>query len=89
MINLDITENVKLINNLSGIELSIADDIGFDDHDYIELIDDKFILYLQIKNMINVILNDEKPKVDINEAKKSVALINAIYQSKGNKVEIN
>ena len=42
-----------------------------------------------IKNMINVILNDEKPKVDINEAKKSVALINAIYQSKGNKVEIN
>tara|TARA_Y100000996_G_scaffold333312_1_gene269623 strand:- start:1008 stop:1169 length:162 start_codon:yes stop_codon:yes gene_type:complete len=42
-----------------------------------------------IKNMINVILKDEKPKVDINEAKKSVALINAIYQLKGNKVEIN
>ena len=42
-----------------------------------------------IKNMINVILNYEKPNVDINEAKKSVALINAIYQSKGNKVEIN
>ena len=38
---------------------------------------------------INVILNNEKPKVDINEAKKSVALINAIYQSKGNKVKIN
>ena len=42
-----------------------------------------------IKNMINVILNDEKPKVDIYEAKKSVTLINAIYQSKGNRIVIN
>jgi hypothetical protein len=39
--------------------------------------------------MINVILKDEKPKVDINEAKNSVALINAIYQSNGTKVKIN
>ena len=42
-----------------------------------------------IKNMINVILNDEKPKVDIYEAKKSVTVINAIYQSKGNRIVIN
>ena len=42
-----------------------------------------------IKNMINVILNNEKPKVDFCEAKKSVTLINAIYQSKGNRIVIN
>ena len=39
--------------------------------------------------MIYVILNDEKPKVDICEAKKSVTLINAIYQSKGNRIVIS
>tara|TARA_B100001063_G_C16771952_1_gene562259 strand:- start:857 stop:3592 length:2736 start_codon:yes stop_codon:yes gene_type:complete len=61
-INLDITENIKLINNLSGIELSIINDGNFNDHDYIKLIDDKFVLYLQIKNMIN--LDDELDKIE-------------------------
>ena len=62
LINLDIIENINLINNLSGIELSIIDDGEFDDHNYIELIDDKFILYLQIKNMINI--SDELNKIE-------------------------
>jgi predicted dehydrogenase len=42
-----------------------------------------------IENMIDVILKKCKPRVDINEAKKSVALINAIYRSKGNKIKLN
>ena len=60
--SLDITENIKLINNLSGIKLSIIDDTKFNHHDYIELIDDKFVLYLQIKDMINV--KDELDKIE-------------------------
>ena len=62
LINLDIIENINLINNLSGIELSVIDDDEFDDHNYIQLIDDKFVLYLQIKNMINI--SDELNKIE-------------------------
>ncbi len=82
VINLDITENVKLINNLSGIELSIADDIEFDDHDYIELIDDKFVLYLQIKNMINV--KDELNKIE-NKIMQFKGVISKIDSKLNNK----
>ena len=82
LINLDITENIKLINNLSGIELSIANDIEFDDHDYIELIDDKFVLYLQIKNMINV--KDELNKIE-NKIMQFNDVINKIDSKLNNK----
>jgi valyl-tRNA synthetase len=82
VINLDITENVKLINNLSGIELSIANDVDFDDHDYIELIDDKFVLYLQIKNMINV--KDELNKIE-NKIMQFNDVINKIDSKLNNK----
>jgi valyl-tRNA synthetase len=82
VINLDITENVKLINNLSGIDLSIANDIEFDDHDYIELIDDKFVLYLQIKNMINV--KDELNKIE-NKIMQFNGVINKIDSKLNNK----
>ena len=80
--NLDITENVKLINNMSGINLSIADDIEFDNHDYIELIDDKFVLYLQIKNMINV--KDELNKIE-NKIMQFKGVINKIDSKLNNK----
>ena len=82
VINLDITENVQLINNLSGIELSIANDVEFDDHDYIELIDDKFVLYLQIKNMINV--KDELNKIE-NKIMQFNDVINKIDSKLNNK----
>ena len=82
VINLDITENVKLINNLSGIELSIANNVEFDDHDYIELIDDKFVLYLQIKNMINV--KDELNKIE-NKIMQFNDVINKIDSKLNNK----
>ena len=42
--------------------MSIVDNYESKDDDYIELIDDKFILYLQIKNMIDV--RDELDKVE-------------------------
>ena len=41
-----------------------------------------------IQDMIDAISNNHNPKVNIDEAKKSVALINAIYQSAGNKIEL-
>ena len=62
LIHLDINDNVSLINNLAGIELSIVDNNDSNDDDYIELLDDKFILYLQIKNMIDI--RDELDKVE-------------------------
>ena len=71
--------NNQLITNKTNLGSGASDPMAISDQLHISA----------IKNMINVILNDEKPKVDINEAKKSVALINAIYLSKGNKVEIN
>lgn len=39
-----------------------------------------------IKDFMDVVLYQKPPKVNIDEAKKSVALINAIYQSMGNKI---
>ena len=40
-----------------------------------------------IQDMINAIRDNHSPNVNIDEAKKSVALINAIYQSSGNRLE--
>ena len=41
-----------------------------------------------IQDMINAIRDNHSPNVNIDEAKKSVALINAIYQSSGNRLEL-
>ena len=71
--------NNHLITNNTNLGSGASDPMAISDQLHIST----------IKNMINVILNDEKPKVDIYEAKKSVTLINAIYQSKGNRIVIN
>ena len=71
--------NNHLITNNTDLGSGASDPMAISDQLHIST----------IKNMINVILNDEKPKVDIYEAKKSVTLINAIYQSKGNRIVIN
>lgn len=42
-----------------------------------------------IEDFMDAIRHDRVPKVNIDEAKKSVALINAIYQSKGNGAKLN
>ena len=42
-----------------------------------------------IKDIIDAIRFNRSPRVNIDQAKKSVALINAIYQSQGNSVELN
>ncbi len=82
VISLDIAENIKLINNLSGIELCIVDDIEFNDHEYIELIDDKFVLYLKIKNMINV--KDELNKIE-NKIMQFKSILDKIDSKLNNK----
>ena len=71
--------NNQLIANKNDLGSGASDPMAISDQFHIST----------IKNMINVILNDQKPRVDISEAKKSVALINAIYLSKGNRIEIN
>ena len=50
-------------------------------------ITDKFHI-AAIQDMIDAIRDNHSPKVDIEEAKKSVALINSIYQSSGNRIEL-
>jgi predicted dehydrogenase len=42
-----------------------------------------------IVDFMNVVQQGLTPKVNIDQARKSVALINAIYESKGNKVKFN
>ena len=42
-----------------------------------------------IEDFMDAIRHNRVPKVNIDEAEKSVALINAIYQSKGNGVKLN
>ena len=71
--------NNYLITNKTDLGSGASDPMAISDQLHISV----------IKNMINVFLKDEKPKVDIYEAKKSVTLINAIYQSKGNRIVIN
>lgn len=50
-------------------------------------ITDQFHLAV-IRDMIKSVVEDKNPKVDLEEAKKSVALINALYQSKGNRISL-
>lgn len=42
-----------------------------------------------IMNMINAVINNKAPKVTIDQAKKSVELINYIYKSNGNCIKLN
>ena len=42
-----------------------------------------------IKDIMDAVGNNHAPRVNIDQAKKSVALIKAIYQSKGNGVRLN
>ena len=41
-----------------------------------------------IKDMINAVICDKTPSIDIDQARKSVELINSIYNSKGNSIKI-
>ena len=41
-----------------------------------------------IKDMINAVICDKTPSIDIDRARKSVELINSIYNSKGNSIKI-
>jgi valyl-tRNA synthetase len=60
----DIHDNLMLVDNLSGINLSIINDTQTESNDYIEIIDIKFTLFLYIKNMINI--SDEIIKIEKN-----------------------
>ena len=50
-------------------------------------ITDQFHIALII-DMMHAVVHDRDPKVTIDQAKKSVALINSIYKSKGNQIKL-
>ena len=60
----DILDNITLVNSLSGIELSIIKKEERESNDFIQLIHNKFSLYLYIKSMINI--KDEIKKIAKN-----------------------
>jgi valyl-tRNA synthetase len=60
----DILDNITLVNSLSGIELSIIKKEERESNDFIQLIHNKFSLYLYIKSMINI--KDEIKKIGKN-----------------------
>ena len=78
----DIIEYTGLINTLSGISLSTINVHEIHDNDYIELIDDQFILYLKIKNMINI--SDELNKIEkkIQQLKNVLTKVDAKLNNK-------
>jgi len=78
-----VSSSVKTIDQ----ELSLSDDNpGSGASDPMAITNQFHIATIQ--DMIDAISNNQNPKVNIDEAKKSVALINAIYQSAGNKIEL-
>ena len=60
-LNDDLTQYMQLINKLSKIDLNITSSIESLENDYIDLIDEDFIIYLHIKSMINI--DDEVAKI--------------------------
>jgi valyl-tRNA synthetase len=81
-IQLDINDNISLIDNLSGIKLSIVDNNESKEDDYIELIDDKFILYLKIKNMIDIREELDKVEKKIQQLKSVLSKIDLKLNNK-------
>ncbi len=50
----DITENIHLINSLSRINLSITNEEYVSEQGFIDLIDNKYTIYLCLRNMIDI-----------------------------------
>jgi len=69
----DILNNITLVNSLSGVELSIVKEEGRESNDFIQLIDNKFTLYLYIKNMINI-------KDEINKIEKNIFQLESVLK---------
>jgi valyl-tRNA synthetase len=67
----DILNNITLVDSLSGIELSIIKEEERESNDFIQLIDNKFTLYLYIKNMINI-------KDEINKIEKNIMQLESV-----------
>ena len=71
-----IQQELSILNNEHGSGAS--DPMAITDQFHIALIMD----------MMHAVVHDRDPKVTIDQAKKSVALINSIYKSKGNQIKL-
>ena len=69
----DMLDNITLVNNLSGIDMSIIKEEERESNDFIQLIDNKFTLYLYIKNMINI-------KDEINKIEKNIFQLESVLK---------
>ena len=68
----DIENNINLINSLSSIDLSLVDKKQDAEEGFIDLIDDKYTLYLYLKNMINI--DSELSKIDKKISQMKIVL---------------
>jgi len=68
----DIENNINLINSLSSIDLSLVDEKQDAKEGFIDLIDDKYTLYLYLKNMINI--DSELSKIDKKISQMKIVL---------------
>tara|TARA_Y100000768_G_scaffold385192_1_gene370795 strand:+ start:10778 stop:13513 length:2736 start_codon:yes stop_codon:yes gene_type:complete len=78
----DILENNNLINALSGINLSIIDDKKKSSNDFIDLIHDKYTLFLQIKNVIDTSKELEKIEKKISQMRDILTKIDVKLNNK-------
>ncbi len=78
-----VASSIETINKEMAISVQ---DAGSGSSDPMAITDQLHIAVIQ--DMIRAITEDKPPKVNLDEAKKSVAFINALYQSKGNRKSI-
>ena len=85
LFNIDETRLIgqhNLINALSGINLSIIDDKKKSSNDFIDLIHDKYTLFLQIKNMIDTSKELEKIEKKISQMRDILTKIDVKLNNK-------
>ena len=78
----DIIDNSKLINSLSNIQITIIKEEQDSKKDFIDLIDDKYTLYLYLKSMIDVRSELSKIEKKISQMKNILNKVNLKLNNK-------
>tara|TARA_B100001057_G_scaffold257442_1_gene257651 strand:- start:1150 stop:3906 length:2757 start_codon:yes stop_codon:yes gene_type:complete len=78
----DVEENTHLINSLANIKLSIIDQKQESANEYIDLIDDKYILYLSLRDMIDIKSELIKIEKKISQMKNILNKVNLKLNNK-------
>ena len=78
----DVKDNTYLINSLANIKLSISDQKQESANEYIDLIDDKYILYLSLRDMIDIKSELIKIEKKISQMKNILNKVNLKLNNK-------